>query len=144
MNHPIASKNLEILKSICREIDARTRRNSKPDATSSSQGRLKDTYPDGLIVGDTKENLSLTDRSGIISVFLHQNVGADQEKKKYQRNLKSRGAQKREANAQRTQVYHSERESLMSSFSRDLEATGKSVASRCSGKSENSKARNSF
>ena len=33
--------------------------------------------------------------------------------------------QKREANPQRTQAYHSRRESLMSSSSRDLEASGK-------------------
>ena len=33
--------------------------------------------------------------------------------------------QKREANAQRTQAYHSRRESLMTSSSRDLEVSGK-------------------
>ena len=33
--------------------------------------------------------------------------------------------QKREANAQRTQAYHSKRESLMTSSSRDLEVSGK-------------------
>ena len=32
--------------------------------------------------------------------------------------------QKREANAQRTQAYHSRRESLMTSSSRDLEVSG--------------------
>ena len=39
--------------------------------------------------------------------------------------LDAESAQKREANAQRTQAYHSRRESLMLSSSRDLEVSGK-------------------
>ena len=38
--------------------------------------------------------------------------------------LDAESVQKREANAQRAQAYHSRRESLMSSSSRDLEASG--------------------
>ena len=44
VNHPIASKSPGILKASTGKHDARARRNSKPDAASSSQGRLKDAY----------------------------------------------------------------------------------------------------
>ena len=50
VNHPIASKSFGILKSSTGKPDARARRNSKPDAASSSQGRLKDAYLGGLMV----------------------------------------------------------------------------------------------
>ena len=49
-------------------------------------------------------------------------------------------AQKREANAQRAQACHSERESSMSMSSRDLNAFGKPIATKSSGYSKNSKA----
>ena len=48
-NHPIASKSLGILKASTGKLDARARRNAKPDAASSSQGMLKDAYPGGLM-----------------------------------------------------------------------------------------------
>ena len=51
VNHPIASKRRGILKASTGEPDARATRNSKPDAASSSQGRLKDA------------NLGATDKS---------------------------------------------------------------------------------
>ena len=41
VNHPIASKSPGILEASTGKFDARARRNSKPDAASSSQGRLK-------------------------------------------------------------------------------------------------------
>ena len=50
VNHPIASKSPGILKASTGKPDARARRNSKPDAASSSQGRLKDAYLGGLMV----------------------------------------------------------------------------------------------
>ena len=45
---PIASKSPGILR-VSGKPDARGRRNSKPDAASSSQGRLKDAYLGGLM-----------------------------------------------------------------------------------------------
>ena len=45
---PIASKSLGILR-VSGKPDAKERRNSKPDAASSSQGRLKDAYLGGLM-----------------------------------------------------------------------------------------------
>ena len=45
---PIASKSLGILR-VSGKPDARERRNSKPDAASSSQGRLKDAHLGGLM-----------------------------------------------------------------------------------------------
>ena len=59
VNHPIASKSLGILKASTGKPDARARRNSKPDAASSSQGRLKDAYFGGLMV----EVAAATDKS---------------------------------------------------------------------------------
>ena len=50
VNHPIASNSPGILKASTGKPDARARRNSKPDAASSSQGRLKDAYLGGLMV----------------------------------------------------------------------------------------------
>ena len=49
-NLPIASRSPGILKASTGQPDARARRNSKPDAASSFQGRLKDAYLDGLMV----------------------------------------------------------------------------------------------
>ena len=49
MNHPIASRSPGILKAFTGKPDARARRNSKPDAASSSQGRLKDADLGGLM-----------------------------------------------------------------------------------------------
>ena len=62
VNHPIASKSTEILKASTRKPDARARRNSKPDAASISQGRLKDAYLDGLMV-EVAEKPAATDKS---------------------------------------------------------------------------------
>ena len=59
VNHPIASKSLGILKASTGEPDARARRNSKPDAASSSRGRLKDAYFGGLMFG-VAEKLAAT------------------------------------------------------------------------------------
>ena len=42
--------------------DARARRNSKPDAASSCQGRLKDAYHGGLLF-EVAEKLAATDKS---------------------------------------------------------------------------------
>ena len=50
VNHPVASKSQGILKASAWKLDARERRNSKPDAALSSQGRLKDAYFGGLMV----------------------------------------------------------------------------------------------
>ena len=50
VNHPLASKRPGILKASAGKPDARARRNSKLDAASSSQGRLKDAYLGGLMV----------------------------------------------------------------------------------------------
>ena len=49
VNHPIASKSPGILKASTGIPDARARRNSKPDAASSSRGKLKDAYLGGLM-----------------------------------------------------------------------------------------------
>ena len=49
VNHPIASKSPGILNASTGKPDARARRNSKPDAASSSQGRLKGAYLGGLM-----------------------------------------------------------------------------------------------
>ena len=62
VNHPIALKSPGILKASAGQPDARTRRNSKPDAASSSQGRLKDAYLGGLMV-EVAEKLAATDKS---------------------------------------------------------------------------------
>ena len=51
-----------ILKASTGKPDTRARRNSKPDAASSSEGRLKDAYLDGLIC-------RLRYKSGIMGVF---------------------------------------------------------------------------
>ena len=62
VNHPIASKNPGIVKASTGKPDARARRNSKPDAASSSQGRLKDAYLGGLMV-EVQEKPAATDKS---------------------------------------------------------------------------------
>ena len=62
VNYPIASKNKEILKASTGKPDARARRNSKPDAASSSQGKLKDASHGGLMVG-VAVKLAVTDKS---------------------------------------------------------------------------------
>ena len=50
VNRPIASKSPGILKLSTGKAGARARRNSKPDAASSSQGRLKDAHLGRLMV----------------------------------------------------------------------------------------------
>ena len=62
MNHPIASKSPGVLTASTGEPDARARRNSKPDAASSSQGRMKDAYLGGLMA-EVAEKLAAMDKS---------------------------------------------------------------------------------
>ena len=62
VNHPIASRSLGILKASTGKPEARARRNSKPDAASSSQGRLKDAYLGGLMAG-VAEKPAATEKS---------------------------------------------------------------------------------
>ena len=49
VNHPIASKSSGIINASTGKPDVGARRNSKPDAASSSQGRLKGAYLGGLM-----------------------------------------------------------------------------------------------
>ena len=67
-NHPIASKSPGVLKASTGKPDARPRRNSKPDAASSSQGRLKDAYLGGSMV-EVAGRPTATQKSGIMGVF---------------------------------------------------------------------------
>ena len=67
-NHPIASKSPGVLLASTGKPDARARRNSKPDAASSSQGRLKDAYFSGSMV-EVAGRLSATQKSGIIEIL---------------------------------------------------------------------------
>ena len=69
VNHPIASKSPGILKASTGQPDARATRNSKPDAASSSQGRLKDAYLGGLMV-ETAEKPADSQKSKVSN---HQN-----------------------------------------------------------------------
>ena len=62
LDHPIASRSPGILKASAGKPDATARRKSKPDAASSSQGRLKDTYLGGLMV-EVAEKPAATDES---------------------------------------------------------------------------------
>ena len=62
VNHPVASKSPGILKASTGKPDVRARRNSKPDAASSSRGELKDAYLGGLMVGVTGRGVA-TDKS---------------------------------------------------------------------------------
>ena len=59
LNHPIVSRSLGILKL------SRARRNSKPDAASSSQVRLTDACLGGLMVDVTGETRCSRERPGI-------------------------------------------------------------------------------
>ena len=59
--HPIASNRPGILKASTGKPDARARRNSKPDAASSSQARLKDAYLGGLMIKWFSESRYLKD-----------------------------------------------------------------------------------
>ena len=68
MNHPITSKSPGILTASTGKPDARVRRNSKPDAASSSQGRLKDAYLGGLMA-EVAVKLAATDESQESWVF---------------------------------------------------------------------------
>ena len=61
VNHPIASKSPGTLKASTGKPDARAGKNSKPDAASSSQGRLKDAYFGGLIA-EVVEKPAATDK----------------------------------------------------------------------------------
>ena len=63
MNSPTSSKSLGNSKHLQGNLDARARRNSKPDAVSSSQGRLKDAYFGGLMVWSGGEKPAATDLS---------------------------------------------------------------------------------
>ena len=62
VNHPISSKSPERLKASTGKPDARARRNSKPDAASSSQGRLKDAYLGGSMA-EVAEQSAATDKN---------------------------------------------------------------------------------
>ena len=59
VHHP---KSPGVLRASTGKSDARARRNSKPDAASSSQGRLKDAYLGGLMV-EVAVKLVATDKS---------------------------------------------------------------------------------
>ena len=62
VNHPITSRSPGILKASTGKPDARARIDSKPDAASSPQGRLKDAYLGGLMV-EVAEKPAATDKS---------------------------------------------------------------------------------
>ena len=62
VNHPIASKSLGLLKASTGKLDASARKISKPDAASSSQGRLKDAYLGGLM-GEVAGKLVASEKS---------------------------------------------------------------------------------
>ena len=79
VNHPIASKSPGILKASTGKLDARARRNSKPDAASSSQGRLKDAYFGGLMV-EVTGRLVATDKSQESWEFSESESWSDHEK----------------------------------------------------------------
>ena len=79
MNHPIASKSPEKLKESTGTLDARARRNSKPDAASSVHGRLKDAYVGGMMVG-VAEKLAPTDLSQESWDFPESESWSDHEK----------------------------------------------------------------
>ena len=85
VNHPIASKSPGILKASTRKPDARARRNSKTDAPTSSQGRLKDAYLGGLMVGVARRPVA-TDKSQESWEFSESGSWCDHEEK-YQGNL---------------------------------------------------------
>ena len=61
VNYRIASKSPGILDASTAKPDTRARRNSEPDAASSSQGRLKDVYLGGLMV-EVAVKLAATDK----------------------------------------------------------------------------------
>ena len=67
VNSPIASKSLGILEASSGKPDARARRNSKPDAASSSQGWLKDAHLSRLMVNVTVK-LVATEQSGTMDI----------------------------------------------------------------------------
>ena len=86
VNHPITSKSPGILRAFTRKPDARARRHSKPDAASSSQGRLFDAYLGGwmVVVGGKLAATDFSQESW--EVFSNLNPGATT-RKKYQGNL---------------------------------------------------------
>ena len=76
MNHPIASTSPGIRKASTGKLEARARRNSKPDA----EGRLKDAYLGGLIV-EVAEKLAAPDFNvRNHGTSLNLNRGGDHEK----------------------------------------------------------------
>ena len=80
MNHPFASRSPGILEAFTDQLDARARRNSKPDAASSSQERLKDAYLDGFMV-EVAGKPAATDKIRNHGNFLNLNHGAIMRKK---------------------------------------------------------------
>ena len=80
LNHPIASKSPEILQSIYRKPHARARINSKPDAASSSQGRLRDAYLGGWMV-EVAVKPAATDKSQESWEFSESESWSNHEKK---------------------------------------------------------------
>ena len=69
VDHPIASRSPEILKASAGKPDATARKQSKPDAASSSQGRLKDAYLGGLIAEVAGKLAATEKKPGIMGVF---------------------------------------------------------------------------
>ena len=80
VNHPTASKSPGILKASTGKPDARARKNSKPDAASSSQGKLQDAYLGGLMV-EVAGKPAATDKSQESWGFQKLNHGAITRKK---------------------------------------------------------------
>ena len=86
VTHPIASRSRGTLKASAGKPDARARRNSKPDAASSSQGRLKDAYLGGLMV-EVAEKPAATDKSQESWEFFWFWILEQSPEKKWQGNL---------------------------------------------------------
>ena len=81
VNNPIAPKSPGILKASTGKLDARARRNSKPDAASRSQGRLKDAYLGGLMVGVAGKPAATDESQKSLEVSLESESWSDHEKK---------------------------------------------------------------
>ena len=72
--NPIASKGPGTLTATGK-LESRVRRDSKPNAASSSQVRLQDAYLGGLM-DKVAGKLVATGESGIVGIFLNLNLGA--------------------------------------------------------------------
>ena len=69
VNHPIASTRPGYSKASTGKPDARARRNSTHHAASSSQGRLKDAYLGGFMVGSSRETCRYRLKTEIMGSF---------------------------------------------------------------------------